>query len=163
MSAMRSLDSCVAALGAALCLVGCDARDPGAGAGDAPSSAPSTAPPRIPGSALIPGGSAPAVTVANPYGSSPEAIRDGARLFDWYNCSGCHAGGGGGMGPPLMDQTWIYGSRPANMFDVIVEGRPGGMPAFGGRIPEDQIWKIVAYVTSMGGVPAPPAESGASR
>lgn len=165
MSAMRGLDPCVAALGAALCLLGCEARDPDGGANDAspaPAAA-STAPPRIPGSALIPGGSAPAVAVANPYGSSPDAIRDGARLFDWYNCSGCHAGGGGGMGPPLMDRTWIYGSRPANLFDVIVEGRPGGMPAFGGRIPEDQIWKIVAYVTSMGGVPATTAESDASR
>jgi cytochrome c oxidase cbb3-type subunit 3 len=25
------------------------------------------------------------------------------------------------------------------------------MPSFGGHIPEDQVWKIVAYVRSMGG------------
>ena len=90
--------------------------------------------------------------VQNPYWRSPDAIRDGQRLYDWYNCSGCHAGGGGGMGPPLMDQRWIYGSRPANLFDVIVEGRPGGMPAFGGKIPADQIWKIIAYIATMGGM-----------
>ncbi|MCW5622501.1 MAG: c-type cytochrome, partial [Burkholderiales bacterium] len=54
----------------------------------------------------------------------------------------------------LMDQRWIYGGRPANLFDVIVEGRPGGMPAFGGKIPEDQIWKIIAYIATMGGMPA---------
>jgi len=110
-----------------------------------------TAPPRVAASALIPGGSAPVPAVANPYWRSRDAIRDGQRLYDWYNCSGCHAGGGGGMGPPLMDDQWIYGSLPVNLFDTIVEGRPGGMPAFGGKIPEDQIWKIVAYVASMSG------------
>ena len=54
------------------------------------------------------------------------------------------------MGPPLMDERWIYGGRPANLFDTIYEGRPGGMPAFGSKIPEDQIWKLVAYIESMG-------------
>jgi cytochrome c oxidase cbb3-type subunit 3 len=29
------------------------------------------------------------------------------------NCSGCHANGGGGMGPALMDDEWIYGKRTA--------------------------------------------------
>ena len=56
------------------------------------------------------------------------------------------------MGPPLMDDKWIYGSRPVNLFDVIVEGRPGGMPAFGSKMPDDQIWKIIAYIESMGGM-----------
>ena len=35
---------------------------------------------------------------------------------------------------------------------MIVEGRPGGMPAFGGKIPADQIWKIIAYIATMGGM-----------
>lgn len=118
-------------------------------------------PPRVPGSALIPGraptattveptvGMTPAARVANPYWQDAAAIREGKRLFDWYNCSGCHAQGGGGMGPPLIDDTWIYGSAPANLYDTIYEGRPGGMPAFGGRIPEDELWKLVAFVTSL--------------
>src|SRR5688572_17405907 len=29
-------------------------------------------------------------------------LTQGQRLFRWYNCNGCHANGGGGMGPPLM-------------------------------------------------------------
>ena len=53
------------------------------------------------------------------------------------------------MGPPLMKQEWIYGGEPANIFDTIVKGRPNGMPTWGGRIPEYQIWQIVAYVRSM--------------
>jgi cytochrome c oxidase cbb3-type subunit 3 len=56
------------------------------------------------------------------------------------------------MGPPLMDDQWIYGNRPANLYDVIVEGRPAGMPAFGAKIPDDQIWKIIAFIESMGGM-----------
>jgi cytochrome c oxidase cbb3-type subunit 3 len=79
------------------------------------------------------------------------SVNQGKRLFRWYNCSGCHAGGGGNMGPPLMDKEWLYGDRPAEIYASIVEGRPKGMPAFGGRIPDDQLWQIVAYVRSMSG------------
>ena len=74
------------------------------------------------------------------------------RMFAYFNCSGCHANGGGGMGPPLMDDRWIYGSAPENIFATIVEGRPNGMPSFGGRIPTDRIWQIVAYVRSLSGL-----------
>jgi cytochrome c oxidase cbb3-type subunit 3 len=129
---------------------GCEReRTPGGGASPA-STATTGAPPRVPGSALIPGGEARADTLASPYRRDVNAIRDGERLYHWYNCSGCHANGGGGMGPPLMDERWIYGNRPANLFDTIYEGRPGGMPAFGSKIPGDQIWKLVAYIESMG-------------
>lgn len=78
-------------------------------------------------------------------------INEGKRLFRWYNCNGCHANGGGSYGPPLMDSQWIYGSDPASLYQTIAQGRPNGMPSFGGHIPEDQIWKIVAYVRAMGG------------
>lgn len=48
-----------------------------------------------------------------------------------------------------MDQYWTYGGEPANIFDTIVKGRPNGMPSWGGRIPEYQIWEIVAFVRSL--------------
>jgi cytochrome c oxidase cbb3-type subunit 3 len=79
------------------------------------------------------------------------AVNQGKRLFRWYNCSSCHASGGGNMGPPLMDREWLYGHEPAQIHASIVEGRPKGMPAFGGRIPDDQVWQLVAYVRSMSG------------
>jgi len=78
-------------------------------------------------------------------------VSEGKRLFSQYNCSGCHANGGGGIGPPLMDQGWIYGSEPANIFATIMQGRPNGMPSFRNRIPEYQGWEIVAYVRSLSG------------
>ncbi len=89
---------------------------------------------------------------ANPYENNAYAINEGQRLFNWYNCSGCHANGGGGIGPALIDNYWIYGNSPANIFDTIAKGRPNGMPAWGGRIPENQIWQLVAYVRSLGGL-----------
>lgn len=103
-------------------------------------------------SPLHPGGPiVPQPIVTNPYNSSGYDISEGQRLFDWYNCSGCHAHGGGGIGPPLIKKEWVYGGEPANLFDTIVKGRPNGMPAWGGRIPEYQVWQLVAYVRSMNG------------
>lgn len=68
------------------------------------------------------------------------------------NCNGCHFNGGGGIGPALMDDEWIYGSRIENIVQTIKEGRPNGMPSFRGKIPDDQIWQIAAYVRSMAGL-----------
>jgi cytochrome c oxidase cbb3-type subunit III len=89
---------------------------------------------------------------ANPEEQHAYAIAQGKQWFTWYNCVGCHAHGGGGMGPALMDDKWLYGHEPANIFATIVQGRPNGMPAFGQRIPESQVWQLVAYVRSMSGL-----------
>lgn len=102
-----------------------------------------------PESPLEPGGSKPAPAVSNPYHGTAYDISEGQRLFNWYNCVGCHANGGGGMGPPLVKKAWIYGGEPANLFDTIVKGRPNGMPTWGGRIPEYQVWQLVAYIRSI--------------
>ena len=88
---------------------------------------------------------------AHEFESNAFLVANGKRLFRWYNCSGCHAQGGGNYGPALMDGAWLYGSAPAEIFASIVEGRPNGMPAFGGRVPEDQVWQLVAYVRSLSG------------
>lgn len=100
---------------------------------------------------LVPGPYTPDVAVRSPYQGNALGVSEGKRLFTWYNCQGCHANGGGGMGPPLMDEQWIYGSDPENIFATIREGRPNGMPSFRGKIPEYQIWQLVAYVQSLSG------------
>jgi cytochrome c oxidase cbb3-type subunit 3 len=92
-----------------------------------------------------------ATEYANKYQGNAQAISEGQRLFEAYNCSGCHFHGGGGIGPPLMDEQWIYGSSPANIYESIAEGRPNGMPSWAGHIPDYQIWELVAYVRSVGG------------
>jgi len=86
----------------------------------------------------------------NPYEGDQVAMVEGRRLFVWYNCYGCHGGhGGGGMGPSLRDPVWRYGGDPAHVFASIAEGRGQGMPAWGTKIPQDQIWKLVTYIKSM--------------
>jgi cytochrome c oxidase cbb3-type subunit 3 len=91
------------------------------------------------------------VSREGPYGENAYALNEGKRLFASFNCQGCHSHGGGGMGPPLMDSTWVYGFEPANIFATIAEGRPNGMPAFKNRITPQQTWELVAYVRSMSG------------
>ena len=113
-----------------------------------------------PASVIVYGGAAresqlqPAGAQTEPHSSNPsegnaQDISEGQRLFGQYNCTGCHANGGGGIGPPLIKTTWIYGDQPENLFDTIVKGRPNGMPAWGAKIPEYQIWQIATWIRAM--------------
>jgi cytochrome c oxidase cbb3-type subunit 3 len=116
----------------------------------APTSAESATSGGVVVSELRPGN--PPASVAStlePDQTNAYAINEGKRLFDSYNCSGCHAHGGGSIGPALMDDRWIYGSEPANVFATIVEGRPNGMPSFRGKVPDFQVAQLVAYVRSL--------------
>ena len=109
----------------------------------------------------VPGGVRDIQNSTDPYLNNPVALQDGRRLFDWYNCSGCHGGrAGGGMGPSLRDPIWIYGNRDDQIFDTIAHGRSKGMPAWGTKIPRDQIWELVTYIKSLGTPqePDPPGE-----
>lgn len=115
-------------------------------------------PPPVRMSAVQPGAAAASTTLAQKYEENAYALAQGKRLFGWYNCNGCHANGGGDKGPALMDDVWIYGSEPANIYATIVEGRPNGMPSFGGHIPDNEVWELVAYVRSLSGL----ASSGAA-
>ena len=97
------------------------------------------------------GSTTPPPAVPNSYEENAYAVSQGQRLFSSFNCVGCHAHGGGGSGPALMDDKWIYGHEPANIYATIVQGRPNGMPSFAGKIPEAQVWQLVAYVRSLSG------------
>lgn len=100
---------------------------------------------------IVPGPAFAGMTVQNPYANDPRATGEGERLYGWYNCAACHGSlGGGGMGPPLRDADWIYGGDAVSIYESIMEGRPEGMPTWQGKIPEDQAWKIVAYIQSLG-------------
>ena len=101
---------------------------------------------------LHPGDAPPPATGQNsPFRENAWGISEGKRLYNFYNCVGCHANGGGGMGPPLMDDKWIYGYEAANIYQTIIEGRPNGMPSFRNKIPDQQVWMLVAYVQAMSG------------
>jgi cytochrome c oxidase cbb3-type subunit 3 len=94
----------------------------------------------------------PIKNMPNPVGDNDTvAITAGRRLFIWYNCYGCHGGhAGGGIGPSLRNNSWKFGGTDADIFNSISEGRGSGMPAWGLKIPNDQIWELVAYIQSLG-------------
>lgn len=87
----------------------------------------------------------------NPYAHNAWALSQGQRLYTWFNCVGCHANGGGGMGPALMDSAWIYGGDAASVYESIIAGRPNGMPSFRERMTEQQAWQLVTYVHYLAG------------
>ena len=110
---------------------------------------------------IWPGGSTPAALDprAKLYDNNAPGISQGQQLYMQMNCVGCHFHGGGGMGPPLMDDQWRYGGRIDQIASSIAEGRPNGMPAWRQKLTDDQIWKLAAYVRSMSGQPSKDAVS----
>jgi cytochrome c oxidase cbb3-type subunit 3 len=91
-----------------------------------------------------------ALSLTNPHEGDKQAVATGAQLFVAYNCIDCHgADGSGAMGPAFSDGRWHFGGSPAEVFESIYQGRPDGMPAWGGRISNDQIWMLTAYVRSL--------------
>ena len=92
------------------------------------------------------------LSLSNPFERDAKALATGAKLYIAYNCIDCHgAEGSGSMGPSLADGRWHFGGRDGEVFESIYQGRPEGMPAWGGRIANDQIWMLVTYVRSLNG------------
>jgi cytochrome c oxidase cbb3-type subunit 3 len=88
---------------------------------------------------------------ASPYENNAYHIAQGKQLYTTFNCNGCHGMGGGGIGPPLIDHVWIYGGDSKSVVETITRGRPNGMPAFGSKVGQQQIWQLASYVRSMTG------------
>jgi cytochrome c oxidase cbb3-type subunit 3 len=134
---------------AALALAGCNRENRNLGASPAESG-----PHGVVVSQLFPGPS-PTPTPTDPrglqYESNATHLSNGARYFEQFNCVGCHFHGGGGIGPALMDNKWRYGGSIEQIYASIAQGRPNGMPAFGAKIPPEQIWELAAYVRSLSG------------
>jgi len=112
-----------------------------------PTATPSTS--ALVVSQLQPGPQVATPKVEAPYDDNAFAVSEGKTLFHSMNCSGCHFDGGGGIGPALMDDEWIYGSEPQQIFSSIADGRPNGMPAWKYKLGDQQIWQLVSYVRSL--------------
>ena len=154
----RCRDSLAFAAGMCLLVAGCDreerhSRAKPFGETSPGSTAPGTLhagnPPAVPPGAPGPGGAVAARAEA--YEGNAYAIAHGMQLYTWMNCVGCHAHGGGGMGPALMDAEWRYGGRIEEIAATIAEGRPNGMPSWRSKLTDDQIWQLSAYVRSLSG------------
>ncbi|HEX3365692.1 c-type cytochrome [Phenylobacterium sp.] len=100
--------------------------------------------------------------IASPFAGNAQAIAEGKQLFSSMNCVYCHGAQASGlMGPPLNGVGWRYGGTPAELYNSVHDGRPQGMPAWGGRLPPDQIWKLVAYLQTLGDASGQPSTTGA--
>ena len=69
-------------------------------------------------------------------------------------CAACHgedARGNQELGAPnLTDHIWLYGGDRATLYETLWHGRGGVMPAFGGRVTDDMIRKLVLHVRGLG-------------
>jgi mono/diheme cytochrome c family protein len=92
-----------------------------------------------------------AVKKLNPFAGKLEAIPQGRTLWLQYGCSGCHGVmGGGGMAMPVSDDTWKFGSDDETLYK-LVKGQIDAqtMPKIFGAMPDEDLWKIIAYVRSL--------------
>lgn len=87
----------------------------------------------------------------NPFAGDAEAAKEGRKLFQSYGCPGCHGlMGGGGMGKPILDDTWIFGSDDETLYKLI-KGQIAEqtMPRTFAGIPDEHAWKLLAYIRSL--------------
>ena len=90
-------------------------------------------------------------TGVNAYRGQAEALADGQRLYEQW-CQVCHAANASGnMGPSLVGDKHVYSQTATDvgMFAIVYAGASGAMQGFAGRISQDDMLKIIAYVRSL--------------
>jgi mono/diheme cytochrome c family protein len=103
----------------------------------------------------------------SPYQDFAKVADEGHKKFMSAGCNGCHGGtGGGGMGPPLTNQVWVYGKDDDTLFRLVALGSDGlkkqgysrkgsenvvgPMPPMGNVVKsDDDLWKIIAWIRSV--------------
>lgn len=84
----------------------------------------------------------------NPYRGNAEAIADGEKLYQKL-CQACHLKDGTGrIGPNIVDDDWKYPRTATDQgkFEILYAGGAGAMQAFGLRIDQDEILRLMAYL-----------------
>ena len=81
---------------------------------------------------------------------SPADVERGRALFVGTCGAYCHhMTPGPGDAPYLFDCDWLHGGSDPEIFHTITTGVPDTrMVAFGGAIPDADVWRIVAYLKS---------------
>ena len=92
----------------------------------------------------------------NPFAGNSQAIAQGEQAYN-QNCTSCHGpnGGAGEIGPEIIHNLSVplRGELDDNqILDVIRDGAPGTiMPAWKGKLSDDDILKIGAFLHSLRG------------
>jgi cytochrome c-L len=90
-------------------------------------------------------------TGQNPYAGQQAAIDAGEEIYKQY-CQACHLKDGTGrIGPNLTDEKWKRDRTDTEIgrFEIIYGGGAGAMQAFGRRIDQDEILKVMAYIDTF--------------
>jgi mono/diheme cytochrome c family protein len=136
------------------------------------TTSPAPAPAPAPGvDAAAPAAGAPAAAPrplpkGEPVRVTPELAAEGKKLYFSAGCNACHGGtGGGGMCPPLINDTWVYGEDDDVLRALISEGTQGmtsygltrvghenvvgQMPPFASVLKEGDVDKLIAFIHSI--------------
>jgi cytochrome c(L) len=87
----------------------------------------------------------------NPYRGNRQAIQDGGKSYQQW-CAACHlTDGTGRIGSSLVDNQFTYPRTRTDIgtFEVIYAGATGAMQAFGNRVSQDEILKIMAFIETL--------------
>lgn len=91
----------------------------------------------------------------NPFPKTKNNIQAGRSLFQ-TNCAQCHGEFGEGNGPmaknlpkPPANLRAMAGQHPDGDFFWKIQHGRGAMPAFKGKLSDEQIWKLVTYIQSL--------------
>lgn len=90
-------------------------------------------------------------TGVNPYSGDEAAIADGKKIYAKL-CQACHLRDGTGrIGPNLTDEEWKRARTGTDVgnFEIIYGGGAGAMQAFGRRIDQDDILKVMSYIDTF--------------
>jgi len=87
----------------------------------------------------------------NPFASDPKAAETARPMFRIL-CAPCHGlTAEGGRGPDLTLGTYNAGDQDRDLYRVIARGVTGSeMQAYAGRLEDKAIWRLVAYIRSVG-------------
>jgi putative heme-binding domain-containing protein len=99
------------------------------------------------GNALLSAQADPPAT--NPLAGDPAAIQTGMGIFR-SRCADCHGMDARGVRGPDLTQVWASGRTDPGLFRTLRRGVPGTeMPSVGPRTPDDEVWKILAYLKTI--------------
>jgi putative heme-binding domain-containing protein len=96
----------------------------------------------------------PARPTVNPFNGNADAVRNGQGIYR-QRCALCHGMDARGHRGPDLTVLWAAGRTDAGVFQTILKGVAGTeMPPAGIRTPDDELWKVMAYLRTLA-VPAP--------
>lgn len=90
-------------------------------------------------------------TGENPYSGDEAAIAEGEKTY-MSICAACHLPSGEGrIGPSLIDDEWNHPGLDSQIgwFEIIYGGGAGAMQAFGMRMDQDEILKVMAFLEAL--------------